>query len=294
LNDAPTTRLNQKSKRDFIQETQQEDDELERDDEDDGDMDSDGGLGAMQTASPPKQPSPASSTTSSKRTSRKSTRSPNSYAPKLTETPTKIDRISENGWDKWLSSTARQAVFDAKPYAKGSRPIQHLYWAINPKHACALNLVKREEEFQKEAVSWGGIDKFARNFADKITKQSRKAKNKHINQLRNIFFKQGSPFLIARHVLEKDVDDDNGVAQPMKMLKFLDTLPTVQDLHSLLMSDKMHAHKDFYKHFVAALASGKLCRIKKQSEVVPLADFISVNYEAHFRLELWACLGKQG
>ena len=76
--------------------------------------------------------------------------------------------------------------------------------------------------------------------------------------------------------------------------KFGPDLQTPGEMVGLLMSSELHAHRKFYPHFVAALGSGRMCKIKKQKSTTPLAEFISVDYEAHFRLELWACLGRQG
>jgi hypothetical protein len=82
---------------------------------------------------------------------------------------------------------------------------------------------------------------------------------------------------------------------PMRVrAPFISELPTADSIAELLMSSEMHAHKVFYPNFVRALASGKLCRVKKQVPGRPLASFMSVTHEAHFRLELWACLKQQG
>jgi hypothetical protein len=78
------------------------------------------------------------------------------------------------------------------------------------------------------------------------------------------------------------------------MLPIFADLQTCKDCSKLLMSSNMHAHKEFYSHFVAALASGRMCNIKKQPVLTPLPEFISIDHEAHFRLEMWYCLNKQG
>ena len=141
----------------------------------------------------------------------------------------------------------------------------------------------------------GGLPGFALDIAVEVTLHCRKARNKHINQLRSLFLTKKHGRAIANHVLEDDVADDTGEAVPMVVAEVLrDTIPTIKELASLLVSSKMHAHPELYKHFVGTLADGKLCKIPRQPKSAALASFISVNHEAHFRLELWYALGKQG
>ena len=75
---------------------------------------------------------------------------------------------------------------------------------------------------------------------------------------------------------------------------FAPGLTTAKDLQKLLFSDQLHANALFYPHFVDALGSGYMTGIKRQRPVVHLSAFISVTYEAHFRLELWSSLNIQG
>ena len=123
----------------------------------------------------------------------------------------------------------------------------------------------------------------------------RKARNKHIHELRTMAFSNTHSLQIAKHVLEKDSCDETGVNQDMQVMPmFQGTMPTPNDMCALLMSSKMHADTVFYKRFVDMMGSGKLCKIPKQRGTTPMSEYLSVNHEAHFRLELWYCLGKQG
>ena len=156
-------------------------------------------------------------------------------------------------------------------------------------------LIKRSVRLQKIAVTRGGVGKYAEEIAKDVSTACRTAKNKHTYQLKGLFFDQESSFRCATGVLDKQQQDRNGLDVPMVLdTMFYPEMKTVGDLHNLLMSSNMHANTVFYPLFVRALAAGKLARIKKQNVSVPLVEFISLNFEAHFRLELWYATGKQG
>ena len=207
-----------------------------------------------------------------------------------------VDRLSANGWNKWINSMTRAAVFDARPFGKdGIVKHQHLYWAKEPELACVMNLMRREDELRKEAMSYKGKNEFEQKISKQVKESSRKARNKHINELRAMFFKDKSPFQICENVAENDYKDEDDTIIPMKINpRLAPTLTSVQDMRDLLMSDKFRLDKTFYENFVAAMQAGKFCQVRSQPKRASLPSFLSVLYEAHYRLELWYALSKQG
>jgi hypothetical protein len=196
--------------------------------------------------------------------------------------------LQRNGWASWIGAVARQAVFIATPWqGEGPAPHQHLYWPNQPVEACALQLISRSQRLREHAVQYGGNQAFALQIATEVHHHSRKARNKHIHQLKVLFFSNNSPFQIAENVTKN-------VGHMQMLPKFGPDLNTTEQMVDLLMSSNLHAHERFYPHFVAALGSGKLCKVKKQSSATPLHEFVAIDYEAHFRLELWNCLKRQG
>ena len=160
-----------------------------------------------------------------------------------------------------------------------------------------MQLIKREVELQTEAAEYGSPLMFAKKITKVVLFQCRKARNKHIFELRDLFFGGASIHAIANHVLLNQINDANGNYQEMKLHERFDDVPdlnTPKDLTDLLFSSRMHAHKHFYPIFVRAMASGRFTRVSKASDITPLAAFISANFEAHIRLEMWYCLSKQG
>jgi hypothetical protein len=205
--------------------------------------------------------------------------------------------LKKSGWEKWIGTEVRLAVFDAAPFWGPGKPLpQHLYWANTPPEACAFQFIKRTPRLQQRALALGvTLPEFAVSLASEITLHSRKARNKHIYELKALFFNDNSEFQCARHVLNDNQVDEHGTPLPMELLPFLNpSLMSAKDLSNLLMSPDMHANPVFYGHFVAALGSGKLTKIKKQKVTTPLTKFIALEYEAHFRLELWYSLTKSG
>jgi hypothetical protein len=79
-----------------------------------------------------------------------------------------VDRLTTNGWNKWINSMTRAAVFDAKPFDKdGNVRHQHLYWAKEPELACVMNLMRREDELRKEAISYKLKNEFEEKYPSK-------------------------------------------------------------------------------------------------------------------------------
>jgi hypothetical protein len=204
--------------------------------------------------------------------------------------------LKRNGYESWIGAAARQAVFDSQPFlGTGRPPKQFLYWANTPRNACAARLIQRTLRLQEHAVQFGGPDVLSVNIANEVSLHARKARNKHIYELRKLFFSKHSEFQIASGVTENDCFDKNGKATSMKILpRFQSTFPTIASLREMLMSPNMHANTTMYPNFVNALASGKMSKIRKQGISTKLVDFIALNYEAHFRLEMWYALSKQG
>lgn len=206
-----------------------------------------------------------------------------------------VKRLTKNGFDAWIGALARAAVFDTLPPLTGevARKL-HLFWPRLPAHEVALSLIKRTPALQKESVEHGGLMDFAVEIAPVVMLHSRKARNKHVNQLRDIFFTPESKSQFAHNVLADQLIDGNGTVRPMKLTDAVGHLTTVDALCDLLKSSDLHADRVVYPLFVMGLAAGKLSKIRKQPDSVPLAQFINVNYEAHFRAEMWFSLNKQG
>jgi hypothetical protein len=96
--------------------------------------------------------------------------------------------LKRNGYESWIGAAARQAVFDSMPFAGiGKAPCQFLYWANTPRNACALRLIKRTVRLQERAVQFGGPDNLSENIAAEVSLHARKARNKHIYELRKLF-----------------------------------------------------------------------------------------------------------
>ena len=147
---------------------------------------------------------------------------------------------------------------------------------------------------QEYALKFGSQENLTVLLAKEIKHHSRKAKTKHIYELRLLFFHRSSVWNCCEHMTSDCAKDSNGDSLPPKLnMRFAPSLKTPLDLQRLLFSNKFHTDKVFYPFFVEALSQGKLSKIKKQKEDTPLSDFINPGHEAHFRLELWYCLSNQ-
>jgi hypothetical protein len=291
--DASDNADNTKSKADDADYHSQDEDASEHDDSDSDDLDR-----------PPTNKSHTASTVAASPTTRSASavRAKEDEAAENTHVKTKKKRqkdrdvLERNGKAKWIGQTARNAVHIAAPYmGNGRRPKQHLYWAKSPKTFCATNLIERTPRLQKYAVDFGGPRQLAQVIAKEVVEHSRKARNKHIYQLKKLFFGNNSPFQIAKNVLEGQCKDRDQNYLPMTVdPKFSSTLKTPKDMADLLMSNRMHADPVFYPHFVSAFAAGTMTKMSKMPPITPFADMVTTTHEAHFRIEMWYCLTKQG
>jgi hypothetical protein len=158
-----------------------------------------------------------------------------------------------------------------------------------------MNLILRTLRLQEFAVQYKSNFNLSLLIAKLVVAASRGARNKHIYQLKKLFFSNSSPFKIADNVLEGQTFNVDGEPQEMTILpKFSSTMTTITELRDLLMSSDMHADPVFYPHFVEAFQAGKLTNMPKKPKKAALSDMLSFTYEAHFRCELWYCLNKQG
>ena len=199
-------------------------------------------------------------------------------------TPKHISRLSENGWHTWINAIARQAVHSVAPHVGlGPAPPVHLHWAKLPKWSCALQLINRNLDLQREALHRGsgqaGILTFAKEIAAQVAAQSRMARNQQTKQLRRLFLDPGSKFQLAHNCLQTMPGLPDEHMEAPSLTHHAAHLQTIEALVALFESKELHADQKLYPIFVQALASGALCRQRKRTDDVPLADFVSIDYE---------------
>ena len=178
------------------------------------------------------------------------------------------EMLKRNGSEKWIETVARQAVFDAAPFnSEGKRPKNCLYWAKSPKNHCAMQLIRSCPRLQLYAASkYKTKLECAEAIAKMVVSASRAARNKHIYQLKKLFFANDSPFQIAKHVLAGQTTNRDGEPTKMVLLPLLcHPQSTPSQLQALLMSPSMHAHQVFYNNFTTAMQCGKMSRVPKKT-----------------------------
>jgi len=212
--------------------------------------------------------------------------------------PSNNAACDQDGYKTWLSAIAREAVTNARPHTgDGPKPDSALCWANSPKWACAYTLIQRTVDLRKEvaarpkpANNEDDPDKlYAMEIQTVMREASRKARNHNVTKLREVFFGD-SPHQIAKNILPDKQGDFHADAELTPALSHINH---IEDLKTLL-SGPLRSDPELYTIFVAGLAAGKLTRSRKMPQSVPLENFVSVDFEAHYRVELFYCLEKRG
>jgi hypothetical protein len=179
---------------------------------------------------------------------------------------------------------ARDWIKNAKPDAG---PGCALYLPLVPAHAAPLDLISRSPHLQELAITRGGVKEYAIASATTFHMHRRKARAQYNRSLCVALFSKESAFCIAYNVMD-------GFEGPMKLSPQTLHLDTLENLMHLICSDKLYTDPHVHKLWVGAHASGQVYGSERQLPSRRLDEFLSVNYDAHGRLECGQRLRFQG
>jgi hypothetical protein len=192
--------------------------------------------------------------------------------------------VNRNGEARYWMVLARRWVADATPESGSGCA---MYLPVFPQYVAALELIKRHRVLQELALTRGGERQYSDTCARLFHKHRRKARSQYNRSLCLALFTRDSPHCLAYNVLQ-------GGDGPMKLSPKTAHLGTTDALMDLIASDQLYTDPAVFKIWVDAHASGLIYGATKQRQTARLENFLSVNYDAHARLEVSQRLKFQG
>lgn len=201
-------------------------------------------------------------------------------------TPESVQRtVNRNGEARIWMVLARRWVSNATALDAGSGVA--MYLPVFPTYVAPLALIKRNHVLQELALTRGGDRVYAETCSALFHRHRRKARAQYNRSLCIALFTQNSPHCIAYNVLQ----GGNG---PMTLSPKMEHLGTTEALMELIASDELYTDPALFKIWVAVHASGVIYGAERHRPTERLETFLSVNYDAHARVEVSQRLQFQG
>lgn len=161
-----------------------------------------------------------------------------------------------------------------------------LYLELLPEHSAPLRLIRMCRPLQELAVNAGGNEAYAKKMSKFFHHHRRKARAQYNKSLCQALFDSESPFCIAYNVL-KACDEPPALSGAMGHFE------SIEALRECITSDEVYKDEKLFKLWVGLHASGRLYGASKRSINDSLVEYMSINYEAHCRLEASQRLSRQ-
>ena len=189
--------------------------------------------------------------------------------------------VTRHGLAKYVGCMVRRAVASPGPPEQGyDGPDQNLlHVASKPATAGPSKFIACTPEMKVLAARHGTPESFAKHIAGTFKHHHGKAVTQLNRAIRVLAFGKDSPHALAVNVMERH--DKN-----MALAPALTHLGCTEQLQELLLSDDLYNDPKLYVAWRNLLASGKIPGTTRQPSSAQLPDFMSVQYEAHFRSEL--------
>ncbi len=108
-----------------------------------------------------------------------------------------------------------------------------------------------------------------------------------------IWLSMTSSYSLATNVLEGELNNDVETEIILTPAVEASGISTVAELRNLIKSPSMCTNSVVFNLFCSGLESGVL-KLSRPKSPTRLAKLITIAHEAHFRLEIWLALTKQG
>ena len=185
-----------------------------------------------------------------------------------------VDNSPSHRFDKdsvLLVTRCIEALNDIAPVTHGPKKIPFMYWPRHKDYLCAMALIKRYPELTAIAEKYyTNVTVMAKKWADLIKTKANNERAVQIRYLKIIWLSKRSNFHMAYNALETEIGVDE-----------------------IIKSPNMYKNEVVFNLFCLGLESGML-KLARRLSPTRLQRLITVAHEAHFRLELWLALMKQG
>ena len=112
-------------------------------------------------------------------------------------------------------------------------------------------------------------------------------------ELKKLFLSRKSIYRFAYGVYHEDKQDKNPVTTMTLASDLTTSLKSVKDLRNLLFSERMYTNPIIFEKFCSGIESGELrdAPVRRRASI---DEYLTIAFEAHFRLELWYALSYYG
>jgi hypothetical protein len=187
-----------------------------------------------------------------------------------------------------------EATNDITPVFHGHKPRPFLYWQRHKDYLCAMLLIKRSPDIVEIAEKhYSSVKAMAKKWAVMVRTKANNERAIQIRYIKSIWLSNSSKFTLALNALDTDVDEDNAPEITLAPDVAASGLNSIADLRELLRSPNMYKNATVFNLFCLGLESGML-KMARTLSPTRLQKLITIAHEAHFRLELWLALSKQG
>jgi hypothetical protein len=187
-----------------------------------------------------------------------------------------------------------EALNAIAPVMNGPKPTPFMYWPRHKDYLCAMALIKRCPDLKEIAEKYyTSITLMAKKWANMVKTKANNERAVQIRYVKMIWLSKRSQFHMAYNALEAEIGVDDETEIILAPAVTASGISSVSELRDLLKSPAMYKNKVVFNLFCLGLESGML-KLARPLSPMRLQRLITVAHEAHFRLELWLALMKQG
>ena len=187
-----------------------------------------------------------------------------------------------------------EATHDIVPVINGPKPRPFLYWQRHKDYLCAMMLIKRYPNLCEVADKhYGSVQLMAKKWAVLVRTKANNERAIQIRYLKMIWLSNNSKFALALNALDNEIGVENATEITLAPAVEASGINTVAELRDLLKSPAMYNNAVVFNLFCLGLESGML-KMARTMSPTRIQKLITIAHEAHFRLELWLALSKQG
>jgi hypothetical protein len=187
-----------------------------------------------------------------------------------------------------------EAVNEIAPVLHGPKPTPFLYWPRHKDYLCAMALIRRCPDLTEIAEKhYMGVTLMAKKWESIVKTKANNERAVQIRYLKIIWLSKRSNFHMAYNALESEIGVDDETEIMLSPAVIESGITSVSELRELIKSPAMYKNEVVFNLFCLGLESGML-KMARPLQPTRLQRMITVAHEAHFRLELWLALMKQG
>ena len=187
-----------------------------------------------------------------------------------------------------------EALNAIAPVMNGPKPTPFMYWPRHKDYLCAMALIKRCPDLKEIAEKYyTSITLMAKKWASLVKTKANNERAVQIRYLKLIWLSKRSQYHMAYNALEAEIGVDDETEIILAPAITASGISSVSELRDLLKSPAMYKNEVVFNLFCLGLESGML-KLARPLSPMRLQRLITVAHEAHFRLEIWLALMKQG